>query len=188
MRTQKEIQEKIEQLKKTGSDPMQVQRKHLIRKLEWKNVRWYMKPEIWLDSQNEKKWKETSRVDVEYLKKEMHDFMYGAYDFFIEKDAIGCLVSAQYLIIWLWLLGKKEESFLAHILHRFTGHNTNFCKPIFDDICNHYGWRIKKFYQEWESKSNLILPNKGGKTDSMFVKDIEKVDPLAQLLEEHENI
>lgn len=184
MRTQKEIFDKIEELKKSGSDPMKVQRKHLIRKLEWKNARWYLKPEVSGDHDAKEKWKMSSRVDESYLKKEMHDFMFGAYDFFIEKDAIGCLVSAQYLIIWLWLLGPREESFLSHILHRFVGHNSNYCKPIFDDICNHFGWRIKTFYQEWENKSNLILPNQGGRMEKNFVSDIDKVTALLEGVEE----
>lgn len=177
MRSQKEILDQIELLRRSGSDPMKVQRKHLIRKLEFKHAKHYLKPEARLDSAVEKNWKETARLDEEWLKREMHDFMYGAYDFYIERDAIGCLVSAQYLIIWLWLLGRKENAMLGHIIKRFTSNNEDYCKPIFDDVCNHFGWNIKAFFQEWEDKkTRLILPNAGQKMDSMM-GDIEGVIP-----------
>ncbi len=184
MRSQKEILEQIDHLQRTGADPMKVQRKHLIRKLEWKNARPYLKPAFRDDTLTRQKWNNASRLDEEFLKKEMFDFMFGAYDFYIEKDPIGCLVSAQYLIVWLWLLGPREEPFLGHILNRFMGHNSNFCKPIFDDICNHFAWKIKTFFQAWEDRPpRLILPaniKEKHEMDGMISSDIDNIKRLIE--------
>ncbi len=176
MRSQKEILEKISHLEKYGADPMGIQRKHLIRKLEWNNALPWINPKRAEDEKFKTKWKETSRVDEKYLMKEMFDFMFGAYGCWLEYEAVECLVMCQYYLIWVWLMGPKEDKFLAYLFHLFMEVDNNMGRKIFDEICAHYGWKTQTFIREFEEKernkprivtpdglaqgeNGLILPN-----------------------------
>lgn len=162
MRSQKEILQKIEEFERHGNDPMGVQSKHLIRKLEWNNALSYINPKKRFDDKFQKQWKESSRLDEKYLLKEMYDFMFGAYGAWLEHEAIECLTLCQYFIVWIWLLGPKEEAFLGYIINVFSQPDNNMGRKVFDEICNHFGWRRVVFMREFEererNKPRIILP------------------------------
>lgn len=166
MRSQKEILQMIAELEKDRNDPMGVQRKHLIRKLEWNNaVKWINVTKIG-DEAFKNKWKETSRIDEKYLLKEMFDFMFAAYGAWLEHDAIQCLVICQYYLIWVWLMGPKEDAFLKYLFQIFMRPDNNMGREVFDEVCKHYGWKRKTFMREFEEKERnkprIITPDDDG--------------------------
>lgn len=169
MRSQKEILEKIEQLEKNSNDPMAVQRKHLIRKLEWQHAVKWIHPDKVNDSDFKSKWSESSRLDEKYLLKEMNDFMFAAYEAWLNHDAVRCLVICQYYLVWVWLMGSKEDAFLRHLFNMFINIEHDMGRGIFDEVCNHYGWKIKRFLRDFEvaerNKPRIITgldTNEGG--------------------------
>lgn len=173
MRSQKEILEKIEELTRHNNDPMGVQRKHLIRKLEWNNALPWINPKRHNDDEFKRKWKDTSRNDEKYILNEMYQFMFGAYGAWLEHEPVECLVMCQYLIIYIWLLGKKHETFLAYIIHIFTNMENNMGRMVFDEICKNYGWRRVVFMREFEEKERnkprIITPEGFNETESGLI-------------------
>lgn len=150
MRSQKEIQDKIEELRRTQSDPMRVQRKHLIRKLTWENAKSFLSAEALADDVFKEKWKQGSRLDRELLIKEINDFMLGAYSYYIDGDAIKCLVAGQYILVWVWLLGNQEERFFRYLLVMFERDHNHLYRHLFDETCRHFGWKVEKFMRSFE--------------------------------------
>ena len=163
MRSQKEILDKITILEKDWNDPMGVQRRHLIRKLEWINAVKWIDPAKIDNDEFKNEWKLTSRLDENYLKTEMYDFMFAAYDAWLEEDPVKCLIFCQYYIIWIWLMGPKEDSFLKHIFSIFINTENNMGRDLFDSVCKHYDWNIKVFMRKFEEKERtkprIIIPD-----------------------------
>lgn len=163
MRSQQEILNKIAALDHDRNDPMGVQRKHLIRKLEWNNAVKWISPSKISDIQFKKNWEMSSRLDEKYLLKEMKEFMFAAYGAWLDREPMECLVMVQYYIIWIWLMGPKEESFLGYILGVFQSPDNNMGRRVFDEICLHYGWKVKTFMREFEEKERnapkIITPD-----------------------------
>lgn len=179
LRSQKEILDKIEQFNKTGTDPFRIQRKDLIRKLEWSNACKFLPKYAQDNFEIRENWDKASCLEEDILIKDMRDYMFWAYEQCMSNNLTNCIISCQHYTIWIWLLGPKREKFFQHFLKLFISPRRKFVrsngvidrghyKEIFLKVMEHFGWDPKSFTKREDGEydhliedinSRIILPN-----------------------------
>ena len=152
MRSQKEILNKIEDLTRAKADPLKIQRSHLVRKLTWENARPFLHVDYILNPKNAEIWKKNSRLDEPFLMHEIDQFLFDCYEHFLSKSPMKSFTCAQYLLIWLWLLGPKHDDIFRRALYLFTYENKDFNLPVYDAVVKHFGWKRSKYMRDWEER------------------------------------
>lgn len=155
MRSQQEIIDKIRELRKPGADPMRVQMKMLVRKLNFSSAKDLLRRDVALDPKVVENWDKTSCLDKKFLIGEVGELMYQAYDAVIENDLKKMIMFHQIFIIFAWLL--QDDLLIRELIYKFQCgehvplHMKKFLfKGIFDLVCENYGLRIQQYCQDWE--------------------------------------
>jgi len=168
MRSQKEIIKKIEDIMKAKTDPFKIQLRILIQKLEFVNAKRFLKREYYDRFELRELWKKRCRLDEEYLKQQIKDLLFFAYDQYIEDDAFQLVVCYQEFVVLIWLMGKKYDDLLVRIMSILTSNLID--NKILDMIIERFGWKIATFFQPREKprvqipdevKRNIIIPENG---------------------------
>lgn len=154
MRSQQEILLKIEEITRSQSDPMKVQRKVLIRKLDWKHAKEFMKVDKALDPTLKSNWAVTSSQEDKLINAEMDALMYQAYDNLIEFDFGKCLIFSQIFMIFAWLTRKgpllNEIIFRLPLVPPDDSMKPFFFKSLFDKVCNEFALNPIAYMRDWE--------------------------------------
>lgn len=151
MRTQQEIIQKIQltqNLVKNEKDPMYVQFKILVFKLDWKNALIFLRPEHRTDEQKVK-WQKSSRQDDYFIKKEIEDKLDLGAMYFTDRDPLACMGVVVGLLTYVWLLGKTKDKTLTILWQEFSAQYAiqNCFRGVFEGIANEFNldWDRMKF-------------------------------------------
>ena len=155
MRSQQEILNKINELQKSGADPMKCQVKMLVRKLIWSNAVDFLPAAKKHDPAVMKRWDQTSCLDKKVLIGEIGELMYQAYDAVIEFNFKKCLIFIQVFMVFSWLL--RDDTMMREIIHKLNSsenvplkYKKFLFKGLFDLICTNFGLRWQIYCREWE--------------------------------------
>jgi hypothetical protein len=162
MRSQNEILDLINKLELDGSDPMQVQRKILIRKLSWSNAskHGYINPKYFTDVQQRNLWKDREKLEKKELRKEMDGILDETVAFMFDLDTEKVIVGYQKLQIYIWLLGSKYHSLLREYTKRFITLPNDGGLSLFVWLCKELDFRWDIYDRRYNPhfKSPIIKP------------------------------
>ena len=166
MRTQKEILEKLEEIKRGKADPMGVQWKTLSRKLEWANAKPYINPKYHNNTEEREKWKATSRVDKKTIDKHIADLMDSAVDNYYQHEYVQDMGNIQVFMCLIWLFGEPMETLLGEIISIFLTPTFNAAYDtivIYQLICKEFGLNWKTYEQRYNpnARGKILLPGEG---------------------------
>lgn len=159
MRSQQEIINKINEIRKSNADPMKVQVRMLIRKLNFSTAKDLLPVKVSMDPNIRNTWDKTSCLDKKFLIGEIGELMYQAYDAVIEDDLKKMIIFHQVFLIFAWLL--NDDILMRELISKFQAgekvpvrFKRFLFKGIFDLICDNFGLRIQTYCQDWELGDN----------------------------------
>lgn len=164
MRSQNEILNFLSKIESDGGDVFGFQREILTYKLSWDNAKRYnrVNKKYHNDRKVRDKWKTLARLDEPYLRHQIHESMFNAFEAVIQNLPMDCLAWVDYMSVFIWLTGPKHDAILKKVLRMYQGAPRTAicesCEKILREICHHYGLDTKTYIREWE-RSTIIQPN-----------------------------
>ena len=145
MKTQKEIVDKIKQIK--NNDPLGFKTSFLLDYLDFDNARPWLRK-----AATKEAWGEAKLLSKQDILKEMEEYMSFAWDKANNFRGISASRSIDHYEVWMWLIGD-EEVFDALPDYEYYG------KPVLKAICDHYGWDSEK-WDDWVRLNEEPFPGR----------------------------
>lgn len=127
MRTQTEILDMIQKIRKSKADPSMVQQKTLFHKLEWKNAVQFIEPPARTQA-NRQKFESMNSMDAARLREELVERIDQLFMFLADNDLVKIHIHLQMILVYLWLIGPEKQDLFRWLHERLGWPNMNWRK------------------------------------------------------------